>query len=322
MRAGVTVVDPATTWIDADVTLEPDTVLEPNTLLRGTHAASPPARMVGPNCLLVDTEVGAARRGQQHDVVRRGDRPGGDGRPLHLPPPGHPARPRRQGRRLRRDEEGRASATAPRCRTCRYVGDADDRRGREHRRGHDLRQLRRRRQAPHRRSATHSFVGSDSVLVGAGADRRRRLRRGRLDHHQRRRARGAGGGSRASSATSRVGGPPPGGHADGGRGERWHAERTTRLRQQQRPGTDSRATAEGRTHELHQDHGREEADALLRPRAPRARGGGGQRARHRAHPDDGLRLRQRRDLHPLQGVGARLRRVRAAELHVHRSTRG
>ena len=30
MRAGTTVVDPATTWIDADVTLEPDTHLEPN----------------------------------------------------------------------------------------------------------------------------------------------------------------------------------------------------------------------------------------------------------------------------------------------------
>ena len=36
MRAGTTVVDPRTTWIDADVTLEPDTLLEPNVLLRGS----------------------------------------------------------------------------------------------------------------------------------------------------------------------------------------------------------------------------------------------------------------------------------------------
>ena len=57
MRAGVAVVDPSTTWVDADVTLEPDVVLEPNTLLRGrTHVAA--GATVGPNCLLVDTEVG------------------------------------------------------------------------------------------------------------------------------------------------------------------------------------------------------------------------------------------------------------------------
>ena len=58
MRAGTTVVDPATTWIDADVTLEPDTYLEPNVLLRGsTHIGS--GSVVGPNCRLVDTQVGA-----------------------------------------------------------------------------------------------------------------------------------------------------------------------------------------------------------------------------------------------------------------------
>ena len=58
MRAGVSVVDPATTWVDADVTLEPDVLLEPNTLLRGsTHVAA--GASVGPNCLLVDTQVGA-----------------------------------------------------------------------------------------------------------------------------------------------------------------------------------------------------------------------------------------------------------------------
>lgn len=58
MRAGVSVIDPATTWVDVDVTLEPDVILEPNTLLRGsTHVAS--GSSVGPNCLLVDTQVGA-----------------------------------------------------------------------------------------------------------------------------------------------------------------------------------------------------------------------------------------------------------------------
>jgi bifunctional UDP-N-acetylglucosamine pyrophosphorylase/glucosamine-1-phosphate N-acetyltransferase len=58
MRAGVTVRDPATTWIDVDVRLEPDTVIEPNTLLRGTTTVATGAH-VGPNTELVDTEVGA-----------------------------------------------------------------------------------------------------------------------------------------------------------------------------------------------------------------------------------------------------------------------
>ena len=58
MRAGVSVLDPASTWVDSDVTLEPDVVLEPNTLLRGTTRVATGAT-VGPNCLLVDTEVGA-----------------------------------------------------------------------------------------------------------------------------------------------------------------------------------------------------------------------------------------------------------------------
>jgi bifunctional UDP-N-acetylglucosamine pyrophosphorylase/glucosamine-1-phosphate N-acetyltransferase len=57
MRAGVTVIDPATTWIDTDVTLDRDVVLEPNTILRGSTSIATGA-VVGPNCLLVDTEVG------------------------------------------------------------------------------------------------------------------------------------------------------------------------------------------------------------------------------------------------------------------------
>jgi bifunctional UDP-N-acetylglucosamine pyrophosphorylase/glucosamine-1-phosphate N-acetyltransferase len=61
MRAGVTVVDPATTWVDMSVTLEPDAVLQPNTQLHGaTHIAS--GAEVGPNCTLRDTFVGDGAR--------------------------------------------------------------------------------------------------------------------------------------------------------------------------------------------------------------------------------------------------------------------
>src|SRR5699024_9411416 len=36
MRAGVTIVDPATTWIDVDVELAQDVTIKPNTQLHGT----------------------------------------------------------------------------------------------------------------------------------------------------------------------------------------------------------------------------------------------------------------------------------------------
>ncbi len=57
MRAGVTVIDPASTWIDVGVTLENDVTIAPNTQLHGrTRIAS--GAVVGPNTTLTDTEVG------------------------------------------------------------------------------------------------------------------------------------------------------------------------------------------------------------------------------------------------------------------------
>ncbi|TFV62338.1 bifunctional UDP-N-acetylglucosamine diphosphorylase/glucosamine-1-phosphate N-acetyltransferase GlmU [Geodermatophilus sp. DF01-2] len=58
MRAGVTVVDPATTWVDVTVTVAPDALLEPGAQLRGTTSVGTGA-VVGPDTTLVDTEVGA-----------------------------------------------------------------------------------------------------------------------------------------------------------------------------------------------------------------------------------------------------------------------
>jgi bifunctional UDP-N-acetylglucosamine pyrophosphorylase/glucosamine-1-phosphate N-acetyltransferase len=57
MRAGVTIVDPASTWVDVQVTMEPDAVIKPGTQLHGaTHIAS--GAEIGPNCTLTDTTVG------------------------------------------------------------------------------------------------------------------------------------------------------------------------------------------------------------------------------------------------------------------------
>ena len=60
---------------------------------------------------------------------------------------------------------------------------------------------------------------------------------------------------------------------------------------------------------------REEPDGLHRPCPPRAGRGGRRAAGHRAGADLGLRVRQQRDLRPLRGVGARLRRLRDPEPH-------
>lgn len=56
MRAGVTIVDPASTWIDVDVTLEPGAQIGPGTQLEGSTAVAAGAR-IGPGCVLRDTAV-------------------------------------------------------------------------------------------------------------------------------------------------------------------------------------------------------------------------------------------------------------------------
>ena len=58
MRGGVTVVDPASTWVDVTVTAEQDAEILPFTCLEGQTVIKAGAR-VGPNCRLIDTTVGA-----------------------------------------------------------------------------------------------------------------------------------------------------------------------------------------------------------------------------------------------------------------------
>lgn len=56
-RAGVTVADPATTWIDVDVTIGRDTVIAPGTQLLGATSVGSGCR-VGPDSTLTDVRVG------------------------------------------------------------------------------------------------------------------------------------------------------------------------------------------------------------------------------------------------------------------------
>ncbi|MEK6274883.1 MAG: bifunctional UDP-N-acetylglucosamine diphosphorylase/glucosamine-1-phosphate N-acetyltransferase GlmU [Actinomycetota bacterium] len=57
MLAGVTIVDPKTTWIEADVELEPDSTIHPFTVLSGQTKVAAGA-VVGPHVVAVDAVIG------------------------------------------------------------------------------------------------------------------------------------------------------------------------------------------------------------------------------------------------------------------------
>jgi bifunctional UDP-N-acetylglucosamine pyrophosphorylase / glucosamine-1-phosphate N-acetyltransferase len=58
MLAGVTIVDPASTWIDPTVTFEPDSVVHPFTILRGATTVATGAE-IGPHVVAIDATIGA-----------------------------------------------------------------------------------------------------------------------------------------------------------------------------------------------------------------------------------------------------------------------
>jgi bifunctional UDP-N-acetylglucosamine pyrophosphorylase/glucosamine-1-phosphate N-acetyltransferase len=61
MRSGVTIVNPATTTIDADVTIGQDAVIEPGCVIRGATDVGPKA-VIGPGTTLLDASVGAGSK--------------------------------------------------------------------------------------------------------------------------------------------------------------------------------------------------------------------------------------------------------------------
>jgi len=58
MLAGVTIIDPASTWIEADVEIAADVTIQPFTVLRGATKIQTGAQ-VGPHVVAVDAEIGA-----------------------------------------------------------------------------------------------------------------------------------------------------------------------------------------------------------------------------------------------------------------------
>jgi bifunctional UDP-N-acetylglucosamine pyrophosphorylase/glucosamine-1-phosphate N-acetyltransferase len=61
MKDGVTVMDPATTWIESDVVLAPDVTILPGTQLLGATVVAEDA-VIGPDTTLEDCEIGAGAR--------------------------------------------------------------------------------------------------------------------------------------------------------------------------------------------------------------------------------------------------------------------
>jgi bifunctional UDP-N-acetylglucosamine pyrophosphorylase / glucosamine-1-phosphate N-acetyltransferase len=57
MLAGVTIVDPAATWIDADVEIAPDVTIEPGTALRGATRVGR-GSVIGPHSTVTDSTIG------------------------------------------------------------------------------------------------------------------------------------------------------------------------------------------------------------------------------------------------------------------------
>jgi bifunctional UDP-N-acetylglucosamine pyrophosphorylase / glucosamine-1-phosphate N-acetyltransferase len=57
MLAGVSILDPASTWIDPEVELEPDAVVHPFTVLRGSTRIGAGVE-IGPHAVAIDAEIG------------------------------------------------------------------------------------------------------------------------------------------------------------------------------------------------------------------------------------------------------------------------
>jgi bifunctional UDP-N-acetylglucosamine pyrophosphorylase/glucosamine-1-phosphate N-acetyltransferase len=97
MRAGVTIIDPHTTLIDAGVVLAPDTEIGPGTQLEGTTVVEAGA-YVGPGCHLRDTTVGRGAAVTHAVCVSAEIGPGATVQPFTYLPPGTRVGARSPGR--------------------------------------------------------------------------------------------------------------------------------------------------------------------------------------------------------------------------------
>ena len=163
MRDGAIVIDPATTWIDADVTIGPDTVVHPGTQILGATSIGRDC-VIGPDTTLRDVEVDDGASVVRTPGRARRDRPRRHGRAVLLPPPRHAtSAPTARSAASSRRRTPR-SATAPRCRTSAYCGDATVGPGANIGAGTIFANYDGVTKG-HTTVGAHSFVGSNSVIV-------------------------------------------------------------------------------------------------------------------------------------------------------------
>ncbi len=292
--AGVSILDPATTWIDLTVTLAPDVEILPGTQLKGATKVETGA-VIGPDTTLVDCEIGERAIVKRTDATLAVIGAGCIRRPLRLPPARHRPRSRRQDRHLRRDQElhdRRRLQGAPPVLHRRHHRRHRIQRRRRHHHG----QLRRGEQAqdsgriarPHRARTTSSWPP-----LGLATEPIRR--RGQWCARMCRRAPWPSTWPR--NATSKAGWPPTG-------------------RAPMLPGRQRRAGTVERDHPARdQDRRREASCHRQRSCPPRAGREHRRRTRHRGRADRRAHLRQRRALRPLRRERARLRRLRHPVAH-------
>ena len=177
MKDGVTVMDPATTWIDADVQLAQDVTILPGTQLLGATVVAEDA-VIGPDTTLKDCEVGAGRPRRTHARrARRDRRPGARSAPS---PTCAPAPSSGSGARSARSSRPRTPQIGDGAKVphLSYVGDAEIGEGTNIGAGTIFANYDGVAEAPHRRRAARQDRLQQHVRR-AGHDRRRRRHRRR-----------------------------------------------------------------------------------------------------------------------------------------------
>ena len=206
MRAGVTVVDPATTWVDADVHARSRTSrCCPSRPAARRHHGRRRGATIGPQTHADRHRRSApAARCSAPSPAQAPDRRRRHGRPVRLPAARHRAGRRRARRHLRRAQEQRGRRGHARCRTCPTSATPPSASTPTSAR-------------PPSSSTTtactstarvignHARTGADNMFVAPVDGRRRRLHRGRLGDHRGRPARCDGRRPRASNATWQAG---------------------------------------------------------------------------------------------------------------------
>ena len=176
MREGAIVIDPATTWIDADVTIGPDTVVHPNTQILGATSIGRDC-VIGPDTTLHDVEVddGASVVRTQAELAEIG--PGATVGPFSYLRPGTRlgAGGKIGGFVETKNAQIGDGAKVPHLS---YCGDATIGDGANIGAGTIFANYDGVTRATPR-SGAHSFVGSNSVIVAPRHHRRRGLRRSR-----------------------------------------------------------------------------------------------------------------------------------------------